>query len=135
MNTDEQKRDVGTGDISSDILRAWGLGIVGAIAGAVVGWFVYGWIASVGFYALALPGALVGLGFGALSRRHMILGGVFCAVVAFFLTAACEWRYSPFEVDESFGYFLTHIHKVDSPMTLILLALGVGFAFWFGRGR
>ena len=120
---------------SADLMKSWALGIVGAIIGGVAGWFIYFWIASMGFYALALPGALVGLGFGALSRRHMISGGVFCAVVAFFLTAACEWRYSPFSTDESYSYFLTHIHQVDSPMTLLLIVLGVVFAFWFGRGR
>ena len=117
------------------LARAWALGIVGSVLGGLAGWFIYFWIYGMGFYALALPGAMVGWGFAALARRPMILGGVFCAVVAFFLSTACEWKESPFTVDESYSYFLTHIHEVDSPMTLILIGLGVALAFWFGRGR
>ena len=78
---------------------------------------------------------LVGLGFSALSRRTMIAGGIFCAVVSFFLTAACEWNNSPFDSDQSFTYFLANIHNVDSQMTLVMIGLGVLMAFWFGRGR
>ena len=119
----------------SELLRSWGLGIVGAVVGSVAGWFIFGWLRGQGFYALSIPGALVGLGFGYFARRPMIAGGIFCAVVAFFLMVACEWNSAPFTVDDSFSYFLTHIHKVDSQLTLVLLGLGVVFAFWFGKGR
>jgi len=123
-------------DASRDSIGlSWVKGIVGAFLGAIVGWFIYGWAYSQGFYALALPGALVGLGFGALSRRSMIAGGVFCAVVAFVLMVLCEWNTSPFSADDSLGYFVTHLHQLDSQMTWLFMALGVVFAFWFGRGR
>ena len=42
----------------------WPLGIVGAVAGGVAGYFVFFWIAQQGFYAIMLPGAAVGLGCG-----------------------------------------------------------------------
>ena len=115
--------------------KSWALGIVGAILGGVAGWFIYAWIYSQGFYALAFPGAAVGLGFSALARRQMIAGGIFCAIAAFFLMVACEWSHSPFLDDGSFVYFLTHLHKVDNQMTMVLIGLGVALAFWFGRGR
>ncbi len=115
--------------------KSMALGVVGAILGGVAGWFIYGWAYSQGFYALALPGAAVGLGFAGLARRPMIAGGILCAIAAFFLMAACEWNHSPFSDDGSFLYFLTHIHKVDSQMTLVLIGLGVALAFWFGKGR
>lgn len=114
---------------------SWALGVIGALLGGAAGWFIYGWLFSQGYYALALPGAAVGLGFSALARRPMIAGGAFCAVVAFFLMAACEWKDSAFLADDSYLYFLTHIHEVDSPATLGFMALGVAFAFWFGKGR
>jgi len=123
-------------DASRDSIGiSWAKGIFGALLGAVAGWFIHNWAYSQGFYALALPGATVGLGFAALSRRPMIVGGVFCAVVSFFLMAACEWNNSPFTDDNSFTYFLTNIHQVDSQMTLMLIGVGVLMAFWFGRGR
>lgn len=118
-----------------DPLQAWGLGIVGAILGAVAGWFIFGWLLGQGFYMLALPGALVGLGFGYLSRSPMIAGGIFCAILALPLTVACEWSHRPFSTDESLGYFLSNFHKMDSVVTYIMLAFGVLCAFWFGRGR
>lgn len=123
-------------DASRDpMAKSWAMGILGAALGAIAAWFIYNWAYDQGFYALALPGAAVGLGFSALSRRTMIAGGIFCAVVSFFLTAACEWNNSPFDSDQSFTYFLANIHNVDSQMTLVMIGLGVLMAFWFGRGR
>ena len=123
-------------DASRDSIGiSWVKGIVGAILGALAGWFIFGWALSQGFYALALPGALVGLGFGALSRRSMIAGGVFCAVVAFCLMVLCEWNSSPFTADNSLSYFIAHLHQLDSQMTWLFMAVGVVLAFWFGRGR
>lgn len=123
-------------DASRDSIGvSWAKGIFGAFLGAVAGWFIFRWAYSQGFYALALPGALVGLGFGALSRRSMIAGGVFCAVAAFFLMVLCEWNTSPFSADNSLTYFITHLHQLDSQMTWVFMAVGSALAFWFGRGR
>ncbi|QEG23438.1 hypothetical protein [Mariniblastus fucicola] len=123
-------------DASRDpIGKSWALGILGAFLGAAAGWFIFRWAFSQGYYVLALPGAAVGLGFSALASRRMFAGGIFCAVVAFFVTVGCEWNERPFNDDNSFTYFLTHLHKVDDQMTIVMLVIGVLLAFWFGRGR
>ncbi|MEM7457452.1 MAG: hypothetical protein AAF456_24175 [Planctomycetota bacterium] len=114
---------------------AWARGIVGAAFGAVAGWFIHFWLKEQGFYALALPGALVGLGFGFLANRRMVAGGIFCAVVALVLTIVMEWTDAPFKKDDSLVYFVTHLLEVDSKVTLIFIGLAGMFAYWFGRGR
>lgn len=114
--------------------KAWGLGVVGATLAAVVGWFVFGWLFNEGFYALALPGALIGFGFGLLSKRTMVDGGIFCAILAALLMIFCEWHHRPFIADGSLSYFLTHLHETEFT-TKLMFVLGVVFAFWFGKGR
>jgi hypothetical protein len=69
-----------------------------------------------------------------LGRRYMPLG-IVCALLATVLTLGIEWRYFPFRKDESLAFFLTHF-LTDKPTTkLILIALGIGMAGWFGMGR
>lgn len=122
-------------DASRDsIPKSMALGIVGAILGGVVGWFVCTWLAHQGFYALALPGATIGLGFGALSKRPMILGGILCAIAALIVGVAWEGVNRPFIADESFSFFLANLQDLK-PATMLFIGLGVVFAFWFGRGR
>ena len=50
--------------------------MAGAATGGAIGYFAFFLLASQGLYALVLPGALVGLGFGALSRRRSLLDGI-----------------------------------------------------------
>jgi Na+/phosphate symporter len=114
--------------------RAWTGGIVGAILGGVFGWFAFHWLLQYNLYALALPGALIGLGFGFFSKRHMVLGGVFCAIVGLVLMLFCEGVGRPWNTDDSLGYFFQNLHKLTAP-TWLFLVLGTGMAFWFGRGR
>ena len=109
-------------------------GIVGAAIGAVIGWYAFGALLSQGLYALALPGALVGLGFGILSRRSMLVGGLFCAVAGLSVMLLCEWHYRPFIKDDSLQYFVTHLHKLEQ-FTYVFLGIGTIFSFWFGKGR
>ena len=108
-------------------------GMAGAAIGAVVGWFAVGWLIGEGFYGLALPGALVGLICGALSGGASLVNAILCAIIAVGLGVALEWRHFPFVADESFGYFVAHLHQLKG-MTWLMLALGAVFAFWFGRG-
>jgi hypothetical protein len=60
--------------------------------------------------------------------------GIVCGVLGALVGIFTEWRFAPFIVDESFGYFVTHLHELKS-MTLILIAAGGLFGYWFGRGR
>ena len=109
-------------------------GMAGAIIGGVLGWFAFGWLIGQGIYGLALPGALVGIGCGLLSGRSSVTNGILCAVIALVVGVVLEWRHRPFVADESFGYFVTHLHELQG-ITWLMLVLGVVFGFWFGRGR
>jgi hypothetical protein len=100
----------------------------GAIAGAVLGYFGYCWLLRQGLYALALPGALIGLGASAFkpsSKTLCIVTGVSALAAGLFT----EWRNAPFSADGSLLYFLAHVYQLR-PMTLIMIAIGVvaGFA-------
>jgi hypothetical protein len=108
-------------------------GVTGAIAGAVAGHFLFLWIARQGFYALALPGAATGLAGGFWLKRSSALG-VFCGVLGLAVGLFSEWRFAPFTAEGSLGYFLTHLHQLR-PVTWIMILLGAGLGYWFGRGR
>lgn len=110
------------------------LGLIGAAAGGALGYLVFGWILSQGFYAMIIPGAALGLGFALAARCHRAGYGVICAVLALGLGLFTEWKHFPFVADESFTYFLTHLQQLK-PMTWIMIGLGCVFAFSFGQGR
>ncbi len=83
---------------------------------------------------MVLPGALLGLGCGFLSGTQSNVIGIACGLLAVLLGVFIEWRFAPFVDDASFGYFMTHVHQLKS-MTLIMIAAGGLFGFWFGKGR
>jgi hypothetical protein len=109
------------------------LGLAGAAVGGVIGWFAFFWLARQGFYALALPPGLMGLGAGLAARRRSIPLGVICGVAGLALGLFTEWRFAPFIADPGFGYFITHIQALR-PVTLIMLAIGAALAFRFALG-
>src|SRR4051794_24744079 len=102
--------------------------LVGALAGGALGHFTFLWILKQGFYALMLPGALLGLGCYALSRHPSRVRGVACGLAALALGLVSEWSASPFIVDEGLAYFLAHVHHLRV-VTLILIAAGAIVAF------
>ncbi len=110
------------------------LALVGAFGGGLVGYHLFFWIAGYGFYALILPGTLLGLGGGALCRKKSRAGGVLCGVLALGLGVYTEWRFAPFAADDSFSFFITHLHEL-TPVTQLMIAVGGLFAYWFGQGR
>lgn len=112
----------------------FGLGLAGAGIGGALGFFAFFWIAGHGFYALALPGALLGLGGGFASRMKSTALGGLCGIAAILLGIVTEWRYAPFMTDDSFTYFLTHLPRLSS-ITQLLIVVGGVFGFWFGQGR
>lgn len=112
----------------------WLRGILGAIVGAAIGYAVFFFMAKQGLYAMVIPGALLGLGCGFLSGMSSIGLGTLCGLSAILLGLCIEWQFAPFIKDDSFGYFMSHLHDLRS-MTLIMIALGGIFGFWFGRGR
>jgi len=130
MNIQESESQGGRGEIKvlgADGLPVLGyvLGIGGGLVGAVLGYFLFIAMAGQGFYAIVLPGALAGLGCGALSGRKSNCLGIICVIIALIAGVLSEWR---------LRYFLTHLHKLRG-FTLFLILLGGFCAFWFGRGR
>lgn len=107
------------------------LGLIGAAVGGAVGYFLFLWALKQGFYALILPGALLGLGCSVLARHRSLGRGLVCGAAAFILTLHADWQYEQFPDDGSFNYFATHFYRLDL-VTLAMLGLGTGFAFWWG---
>jgi Ni/Fe-hydrogenase subunit HybB-like protein len=110
------------------------LGLLAAFAGGLVGHFAFLWIARQGFYALALPGALAGLGCGLVSKQNCFPVAFACGGWALALGIFSEWRFAPFTKDAGLGYFLTHLQDLR-PTTLMMILLGGVFGFWFALGR
>jgi len=107
--------------------------LAGAVVGGVLGHYLFMWLLSRGLYAMVLPGAALGLGAGALSKRRSVPLGVVCGVLGLVLAVITEWRFLPFAKDDSFRFFITHIHL--KPVKLIMFGIGALLAFWFGQGR
>jgi len=106
------------------------LTLIGAAVGGVVGYFAFGWLIRQGYYALAIPGVLLGVGGGLLARHRSHFLAAICSTSATTLCLFAEWRHFPFERDDSLSYFLAHLADLK-PLTMIMVALG-GFAgFWF----
>ena len=109
-------------------------GVVGAVAGSVVGYLAFSYLLPTGFYALVLPGFLAGLGANLLCRTRSLPLGIFTGILGFAVGVLAEWKHAPFRADESLGFFLLHLHQLRA-MTWIMLAVGTVAAFWYGRGN
>lgn len=108
-------------------------GVLGAIVGGTIGYYLFVWGVRQGFYALALPGALVGIGCGYLSGIRSVPLGVLCALSAVGLGLFCQWH--EFTGDGiSLTEFLSEVANLRS-MTKLMLVMGGLFGFWFGLGR
>ena len=112
----------------------WLLGLIGAVIRGAIGYFAFDLLTREGFYGLILPGAAMGLGCGALSGRRSNGLGVTCGVLATLLGIFTEWRFFPFNADGSLWYFVSHLYDLKIT-TLVSIAVGGLFGFWFGRGR
>ncbi len=102
--------------------------LVGAAVGGLIGYFGFLWIARQGFYALMLPGGLLGLGASLFPNRSTALC-IGCGVAALAIGLAAEWQFAPFVRDGSLGYFLTHVHQLR-PIALVMIGAGAFIGFW-----
>jgi hypothetical protein len=109
-------------------------GLVGMAIGGVLGYYAFRMAIMQGFYALALPGMLLGLGAALGSGRRSPMLAVVAAVAAAVLGLYTEFRFRPFNVDSSLQYFLTHLHQLTT-VTQVMWVLGVALAAWFAIGR
>jgi hypothetical protein len=108
------------------------LGLIGAVIGGALGYYIFDWLTFYHFYGMMIPGALLGLGCGLLAQHPSRLRGLICALAALCLGVYAEWRLSPFIADRSFKYFLTNITSVN-PVSLAMIAAGAFFAYWLGK--
>ena len=104
--------------------KNFALACVGAIAGGALGAAVFWFLLRHGFYAVAFPGALVGIGAGMFAKRRSIPFAVACGVAALLVGLLAEWRIHQFIADDSLGYFFAHLHEL-SFVTWIMLGIGV----------
>jgi hypothetical protein len=111
------------------LIRALG----GATAGGMVGYLAFAWLVGQGFYALAIPGATLGLGCGLSSGQRSMITGVACGIVATLLGIFIEWRFFPFVNDDSLGYFVSHLFELQA-VTLLMIAAGGLLGTYFGMG-
>jgi len=115
-------------------LVSYAVGLVGAVVGGAVGFFVRSWLLPIGLDALILPGALVGLGCGLISRRRSWLLAALCGVGGLALGILSEWHCCPFVADDRLVFFLQNLGDVRLPAK-IMIVLGALLAFWLGLGR
>jgi len=108
------------------------LGLVGAIVGGVLGFYTFGWLLSYGFYGLMIPGAFLGLGCSLAASHPSTIRGILCGLAALGLAIFSEWKYRPFEADQSFSYLLAHLTSL-TPVTLLMIGVGAAIAFWVGK--
>jgi len=118
---------VTTRQITSNIL-----GLIGAVAGAVLGYYTIQWLRHYNLYGMMIPGALLGLGCGLLAQHPSQVRGVICGLAAIGLGLFTEWSFFPFIDDNSPGYFLKNITAL-TPVTLGMIAAGAFFACWLGK--
>jgi hypothetical protein len=106
------------------------LGLVGAIAGGALGFWVFRWLLGQGFYGLMIPGAMLGLGCSLLARHDSRIRGVLCGIAAFILALFADWYYTI--TDDSFVDFVRQ-GKSFQGVTLLMTAVGALIAFWVGK--
>jgi predicted transporter len=109
-------------------------GIAGGAVGGVLGYFVFDWALTQGYYALVLPGSLVGIGCGLASRRKLLAMGVLSAIGAFAVGALADWN----SLANPSPTVLEHLGTLLQPnrrMPAILIFAGVAISFYFGIGR
>jgi hypothetical protein len=106
------------------------LGLVGAIAGGALGFFIFRWLLNQGFYGLMIPGALLGLGCSLLARHNSIPRGVLCGIAAFGLALFTDWYFT--FTDDSFLDFVKQGKSLNG-VKLLMTAIGALIAFWVGK--
>jgi hypothetical protein len=109
-------------------IKSNGPALVAAAVGGTVGYFLFFWAAKQGYYALILPGGLLGFAAGMVKCKSIAVA-ILCGLSALALGFYAEWRFAPFVADKSFGYFATHLLELK-PVTLIMVAIGGLIGFW-----
>ena len=104
------------------------LTILCACLGGYVGYLGFMFLADRGFYALVLPGGVLGLAAG-IPRSRSIAVPILCGLLAIVAGLLTEHRFAPFVADSGLGYFLAHVGNLQ-PVTVLLISLGGVIGFW-----
>ncbi len=104
------------------------IALLGAALGGVLGYQAFVWILKYGFYAMILPGVLLGLG-ASFGRCRLLAIPILCGLAALALGLFTEWRTRPFNADKSLSYFLSHLQDL-TPVTWIMVLAGGFLGFW-----
>jgi hypothetical protein len=107
------------------------LGVVGAVIGGVLGFYIFRWLFGQGFYGLMIPGALLGLGCSLLAQHPSTARGLICGAAALCLGLYTEWHFRPFAADDTFTYFVHHLNQL-TPVTYLMIGVGTIIAAWIG---
>jgi hypothetical protein len=102
--------------------------LIGAAVGGAAGFALFWFADQGGFYAIVLPGAMLGIGAG-LARNRSVVMALVCGLLAIGVGLFTEWWFHPFVRDNRIEYFLTHVHELK-PITLGLIGLGGFVGFW-----
>ena len=108
------------------------LGVVGGVGGGVIGFLICKWLSSQGFYAVVIPGSLVGMGFGYCARKRHVVFGCVSGILGLFAGLITQWKV--YSNEPSFWKLVGEL-KDYSAVTWIMLGLGTVFAVSFGTGR
>jgi hypothetical protein len=101
---------------------------VGAVVGGIIGYYGSVWFWRHGFYAMVLPGGLLGIG-AAVGKSKSILPAILCCIAAIVLGLFTDWSIEPFQADDSLGFYFKHISDLE-PVTFLMIAAGAFVAFW-----
>ena len=110
-------------------------GLLAGLAGGFAGYLLVATLmSSQGLWVPILPGAFAGLACGQASSVASRRRGMVLAVLVLGLVVFAEWKlFTPnFEFDGSLRDFTLHAYQL-SPLHLILMAVNVGIAYWWGR--
>ena len=110
------------------------LGLVGGAVGGLLGYLGFLWLLKQGYYAVALPGVLLGIFAGLLAPRRSWSLAILCGVLALALGLFAEWKNLPFTADPSLDYFIKHLGDLKS-ITHVMLGVGTLAGFWFALGK
>jgi hypothetical protein len=99
-----------------------------ACVGGLLGYVGFFLLLHRGFYALILPGGLLGLAGGIVRSRSPIVA-VLCGLLAIAAGLLAEHQIAPFVADSSLSYFFVHAQDLQ-PVTLLLIGTGGLIGFW-----
>jgi hypothetical protein len=105
------------------------LGLVGAMIGGALGFYIFLWLLKQGYYGLIVPGALLGLGCSLLAQHRSMARGVVCGVAALVLSQFADWYCTI--TDLGFFTFLKE-GKTLTPVTMLMTGVATLVAFWIG---